>query len=241
MKAADSKQQTASSILYDADAEQIIKFHTERRGTLYPVAHIFKAGALRDESILEYERAKDQRITDAEVSEVNDRDAIAITGQAFKAALLFASKNLDRAEGYSGKPSEKDQVFAVGQLLGADFDELPLAMGDQLCPDEDDDSSTYRLKCASNGTIIVTTHELRAATKDEISESQALQSRVLVVQGTKIGTRDQRIPSKAKRWAELYDLMKVKAEGYVNKIPLHHKMLVAMRHLKSEQKAITGN
>lgn len=228
-------------LLYDASAEQIVKFHTERRGKLYPVAHVFKAGALLEEPILEYERAKDQRISDAEVSEVDNRDAFAITGQAFKAALLFAKKNLDHTEGYSGQPSEKDLVFAVNQLLGAEFDELPLAMGDDLCPEEDDENSTYRLKCASNGTIIVTTHEMRAATKDEISESQALLSRVLVVQGTKLGQKDQRIPSKAKRWGELYDLMKVSAIGYADKVPLHHKMLVAQRHLKSEQKAITGN
>lgn len=228
-------------ILYDANSEQTIKMHTERRGMLYPVAHIFRAEALKDESILDYERSKDQRITDAEVSEVDDRDAFAVTGQAFKAALLFSQKNLDRTEGYAGTPSDKDKAFAVNQLLGAEFDELPLAMGDELCPDETDDSSTYRLKCASNGTIIVTTHEMRAATKDEISESQALLSRVVMVQGTKLGQRDQRIPSKAKRWGELYDSMKIAATGYVDKVPLHHKMLVAMRHLKSEQKAITGN
>jgi hypothetical protein len=233
--------EAAAPVLYDSDAGQVIKLHTERRGVLYPVSLIFRAGALNDESILEYERAKDQRISDAEISEADERDAVAITGQAYKAALLFASKNLERTEGYAGNASEKDQVFAVNQLLGAEFDELPLAMGDVLCPEEDDENSTYRLKCASSGTIIITTHEMRAATKDEISESQALLSRVLIVKGTKLGVNDQRIPSKAKRWGELYDLMKASAGGYAGKIPLHHKMLVAMRHLKSEQKAITGN
>src|SRR5882724_1882221 len=228
------------AVMYDADAEQRVEFHTERRGTLYPVAHIFRAGALKDDAILEYERAKDQRLTDAEISEADDRDAMAIVGQSFQAALLYYEKNCERTEGYAGKVSDKDKVFAVNQLFGTGFDELPLAMGDQLCPEEDDDSSTYRLKCAANGKVVTTTHELRAASKDEISESQALMSRILLVQGTKFGQRDQRIPSKAKRWGELYDLMKVTVTGYTEKVPLHHKMSVAQRHLKSEQKAITG-
>lgn len=228
-------------ILYDTNAEQRVQFHTERRGVMYPVAHIFGAGALKDEAILEYERAKDQRLTDTEITEADDRDAMAIVGQSFRAALVYYDKNCDRAEGYAGKVSEKDKVYAVNQLFGTGFDELPLAMGDQLCPEEDDDSSTYRMKCAPNGKLLITKHEMRAASSEEVSESVALASRTLLVQGTKFGQKDQRIPSKAKRWGELYDLMKIKAVGYVDKIPLHHKMSVVQRHLKSEQKSITGN
>jgi hypothetical protein len=228
--------------LYDANAEQTIRFHTERRGTLYPVAHIFGTDALKHDSILEYERAKDQRLSDADLVETDERDATAISGQSYEAAIAFASKHLARTEGYAGAPSEKDRVFAVSQLFGAEFDELPMAMGDELCPEETDDNSTYRLKCRSpRGDIMVTTHELRAATKEEISESVALQSRVLIVKGTQFGQKDQRIPSKAKRWAELYYQMKVATTGYADKVPLHHAMAVAQRHLKSEQKAITGN
>jgi hypothetical protein len=227
--------------LYDADAEQRVEFHTERRGKLYPVAHIFRAGALKDESILEFERSRDQRLTDADLNEVDDRDAMAVTGDTFNASLRFYEKHCDRTEGYAGKVSDKDKVFAVDQLFATGFDELPLAMGDELCPEEDEDTSTYRMKAASNSKIVTTVHELRAASKDEISESRSLMSRILLVQGTKFNQRDQRIPSKAKRWGELYDLMKVNADGYSGRVPLHHKFSVAIRHLKSEQKAITGN
>jgi hypothetical protein len=227
--------------LYDANAEQTVSFHTERRGVMYPVKHVFSADALKDPAFLELERAKDQRLSDADVSEVDDRDAMAVTGDAFKAQLAFSMKYCVRTEGYAKAPSDKDRVYAVEQLFATGFDELPLAMGDELCPEEDDDTSTYYMNAASNGKVIRTTHEMRAASKDELAESRSLMSRVLIVKGTKFGTNDQRIPSKAKRWGELYDLMKVHVAGYADRVPLHHKVSVAIRHLKSEQKTITGN
>lgn len=230
-------------VLYDADAEQRVLFHTEKKGRTYKAVHIFKAGAVKDEAVLEYERSKDQRMSDVDITESNEKDAIAITSQGFKAALEFWEKYCDRVEGYANpdRVSTKDKAFAVGVLFGTEFKELPVAMDDELIPDDDDENSTYRMNCVDDGQVIATVHELRPATTDEISESQALQSRSLIVQGTKFGQRDQRIPSRAKRWGELYDLMKISASGYVRKVPLHHKMVVVQRHLKSEQQAITGN
>jgi hypothetical protein len=234
--------QQSAVVLYDADAEQRMPFHTERRGVMYPVAVVFRDGALKDDPILDYERAKDQRITDAALNESDEKDASAVSSQAYRAALQFAEKQVAGSEGYANKPSERDLAYAVQNLLfGVEFEELPIATSDQPCPDDDDDSSTYRMRCISNGVIITTVHKVKAATKDQISESQALQSRILLVQGTNFGKRDQRIPSKAKRWGELYDLMKIEATGYAGRVPLHHKMAVAMRHLKNEQQAITGN
>jgi hypothetical protein len=252
MTEANSEQQTDSNgggvplappAIYDTDVEQKMRFHTERRGVMYPVAHIFGSEALKDESILEYERARDQRLTDADVAEADDANAVALTNQSYNAALKFSEKYCLRKEGYAGKSSAKDNAFAVQNLLlGAEFEELPIATADQVCPEDDDDTSTYRLRCLSpEGVLMTTEHVMRPANSDEISEAQVLLSRTLLVQGTKFGQRDQRIPSKAKRWAELYDLMKVSTSRYARKIPLHHKVQVAQRHLKSEQKAITGN
>lgn len=231
----------APPVLYDVAAEQRMPFHTERKGVMYPVAIIFGPDALKYESILEYERTRDQRISDADVNEADDANAMAITSKGFQAALTFADKHTVNTEGYAGKPSNKDKAFAVQNLLfGVEFQELPVATSDQLCPEDDDDSSTYKVRCISNGVVVHVTHTLRAANSDEISEAQVLQSRTLLVQGTQFGQRDQRIPSKAKRWGELYDLMKSATTGYAGKVPLHHKVAVAMRHLKTEQKAITG-
>ena len=209
---------------------------------MYPVAHIFSPNALKDAAILEFERARDQRLTDAELTESDEKDATAITNQSYRAALEFSKKYCTGKEGYAGKSSDKDDAFAVQNLLfGAEFKELPVATSDQPCPEEGDDTSTYILRCISNGVVIDTKHTMKAATTEQISESQALLSRTLLVQGTQFGQRDQRIPSKMKRWGELYDLMKESSSGYARKTPLHHKALVAQRHLKSSHKAITGN
>lgn len=239
----NSKRETGSTpILYDADGEHRLTFQTERKGVMYPVAIVLGETALKEESILDFERDKDQRISDATATESNEKDAAAVSSQAYQAAVKFGRKHLKAHEGYANKPSERDLAFAVQTLLfGVEFEELPVATSDQPCPDEDDDTSTYRLKCFSNGKILITEHVVKAATKDQIAEVQALQSRVLLVQGANFGKRDQRIPSKAKRWGEIYDSIKVEAKGYSGRVPLHHKKAIAERHLKNEQEAITGN
>lgn len=237
-KAGEGAEQV--SLLYDCDLPQRVLFYTERKGKKYRVAHIFRADAVKDEAILEYDRAKNQRLTDADVNEA-DEEATAVSSQGYKAALAFWEKHCETTEGYAGRVGEKDKAYAVGLLLSSEFEELPVALSDEACPEEDDESSTHRMFCLSDGRKILTIHELRPASTNEVSECQSLLSRTLLVQGTQYGQRDQRVPAKAKRWGELYDLMKVSASGYKRKVPLHHKMVVAIRHLKSEQKAITGN
>src|SRR4051812_13699333 len=187
--AASAPDEQTNTVLYDADAEQRVLFHTEHKGRMYKAVHVFKAGAVKDEAVLEYERSKDQRLTDVDVSESDEKDAVAISSQAFKAALDFAAKYRDRVEGYSNanRVADKDTSFAVGVLFSTEFQELPVAMDEELIPDDDDESSTYRLNCVIDGKVITTVHELRPATTDEVSESQALQSRSLIVQGTKFG------------------------------------------------------
>lgn len=227
--------------MYDADVDQVIRFHTEKKGRLYPVAHVFASSALKDEAILDLERQRNQRISDAEVSEADDASAMAITSQGYQAALTFSEKHCVRVEGYAGKSGQKDNAYAVGLLFAVQFEELPLAAADELCPEDDGEQSTYRMRCLNHlGEAITVVHILRPANSDELSEAELLRSRTLLVQGTQFGKRDQRIPSTAKRWAELYDLMQVDTEGYYRKVPLHHKKAVAERHLKNEQKAITG-
>lgn len=234
-------QAAVATLLYDADAEQRVLFHTEHKGRMYKAVHIFKAGAVKDQAVLDYERSKNQRLTDADITETDEKDAMAVTNKSFGAALDFWEKYCGRTEGYAGRVSSKDKAFAVGVLFGVEFEELPVAMDDELIPDEDDENSTYRMNCVADGKVVATVHELKSATTDQISEAQTLQSRSLIVRGQQFGQRDQQIPSRAKRWGELYDQMKASASGYTRKVPLHHKMAVAQRHLKSEQKAITGN
>ncbi len=226
--------------LYDAEAEQKMSFQTERKGRMYSVTHIF--GPIKDDKVIAYERTRDQRITDAETSESDTKDAMAITSKGYAAAIEYWNNTDTKTEGYAGKVSDKDKAFAVQNLLFAvEFEELPLATGEELCPEEDDDTSTLKLRCLFDGQVVTTSATLRAATPGEISDFQILMSRTLLVQGTQFGQRDQRIPSKAKRLGELFDLVKVSVTGYAGRVPLHHKMAFALRHFRAEQKASTGN
>jgi hypothetical protein len=227
-------------LFYDSDAEQRMGFQTERKGRLFNVCHIF--GPLKDEAVIEYERGRDQRISDAESSESNDQDAMAVTSRSFQAAVRYWDSTGARAEGYAGSVSSRDKAFAVQNLLFAvEFDSLPLATADELCPDEDDESSTHRLRCLFDGGLIVTEHTMRAGTPDEVAEFQSLMSRALIVRGTQFGQTDQRIPSKAKALGALYDRVKLGTAGYAGRVPLHHKMAVVLRHFRAQQKATAGN
>ena len=231
---------TALAGVYDADREQRLPFMTERRGKLYNVVHVF--GPVRDEDVVAFERGRDQRISDAEANESNEQDAMAVTSKSFQAAVAYWDSTGARAEGYAGAVSDKDKAFAVQNLLFAvEFDSLPLAAGDELCPAEDEDSSVYMLRCMYAGKIVKTEHVLRPGTPSEVAEFQSMMSRALLVRGTQFGQMDQRIPSKAKRLGELYDRVKVKSDGYAGRTPLHHKMAVVLRHFRAQQKTTEGN
>ena len=228
------------SDVYDADTEQRLAFQTERRGKLYNVVHVF--GAVRDEAVIAYERGRDQRISDAESGESNEQDAMAVTSKSFQAAVAYWNTTATRAEGYAGSVSDKDKAFAIQNLLFAvEFDTLPLAPGDELCPDEDEESSTHMLRCLFDGRLVTTEHTLRPGKPEEVAEFQSMTSRALLVRGTQFGQTDQRIPSKAKRLGELYDTVKVSCEGYAGRVPLHHKMAVVLRHFRAQQRATEGN
>jgi hypothetical protein len=229
-----------AAVVYDADAEQRVSFQTERKGRLYRVVHLF--GPLRDDAIIEYERGRDQRISDAESTESNEQDAMAVTNRSFQAAVRYWDTNNSRAEGYSGRVSDKDTAFAVQNLLFAvELDAPQLATADELCPEVDDDQQVHQLRCLFNGCIAETEHTLRAAAPDELAEFQSLMSRALLVRGTRFGQTDQRIPSKARSLGTLYDRLKVSATGYAGRVPLHHKMAVVLRHFRAQQKITEGN
>ena len=229
----------SEAVIYDADAVQRVIFQTERKGRLYTVTHIF--GPIKDDAVLEYERQRSQKLTDAGADESDEQDATAISSKGYQAAINYWNARDTKAEGYAGVVSDRDKAFAVNLLFGVEFQQLPLASADELCPPDDDENSAYVLRCLFDSRECYTSATLRPAKPQEIEEFESLMSRALLVQGTRFGQRDQRIPARAKRLSELFDLMKVSVDGYKERVPLHHKTAFALRHLRSEQKAITGN
>jgi len=231
--------------LYDADAEQKMPFQTERRvsgvAKLYNVAHIF--GPIKDADVFEYDRRRNQTIGEANEQEIDQTGGTSIEAKkGAGAAINYWDSTGARAEGYAGKVSNADKVFAVSNLLfGFEFNELPMASADELCPEEDDAASTYSARCIFSGHVVEVSASLRPATTEELTDFQRLKSRTIMVRGQQFGKQDLIIPSQSKRLAELFDLMVVGTTGYAGRVPGHHKVAYANRHLSSQQKAITGN
>jgi len=238
-RAAALIEEKAKDVLYDADSRQRVAFQTERSSRMYNVAHIF--GPLLDENVLEYERSRSQRLSEAGANESDEEDATAVTSTGFLAALNYWNKTGATAEGYAGKVSDRDKAFAVGLLFGVEFESLRIANAEELCPEEGDEQSTYVLRCLFDGREVYTQAVMKAATANQIENFESLMSRTLLVKGTRYGQRDQRIPAKAKQLAEMFDQMVASTQGYVGRVPLHHKAAFALRHLRAEQKSITGN
>ncbi len=245
----ETNQSPSQTALYDADSPQVVPMQTERRSKLYNVKHLI--GAIPREALLEYERALQVRVSDADSDESDEQDAKAVTSNAFSAALTFYDAVAESTEGYSYKDednwkkelSKEDKHFVVNKvLLAAEFIELPLASDSEACPAEDEDTSTYPMRCIFNGQLVTVTHTLKAASAEDLSEFAGIMGRSLLVQGTQFGETDQRIPSRALALEVLYDRAKVETTNYAGgKVPLHHKKLVAQRHYRRQQKAVTKN
>jgi hypothetical protein len=236
-------------LIYDADAPQRVPMQTERRGKLYKVTH--RIDAIKRESILEYERALQVRLTDADTGESDEQDARAVTSNTFAAAQDFYDKVSNApAEGYTFKNpaawkeelSKSDKGYVVnGILLAVEFRELPLASESEACPAEDEDTSTYHMRCIFNGQLVDLEHTLRAPSAEDLTTYTGIMGRQLLVQGTQFGQTDQRIPSRALALEVLYDRLKMQAKGYADRVPIHHKKAVVQRHFKKIQKATTKN
>ena len=234
-------------LLYDADAPQRVPMKVERHGKLYLVAHNFRG--IKDDDIIEFERTKDVRLSDADDSESDEQSAMAVTSKQFAAAIALWEKLAESVENYALKQPEgewqkevsaKDKAFAVNSvLLAVEFVELPVAAADEACPPDDDDTSTYIMRAIYNGQVVETRHVLRAANADEMGQFTGLMQRALLVQGTRFGQNDQRIPSRARGLGELYRKVKIETTGYSRRVPLHHQMAVALHHFRAQHKADT--
>ncbi len=134
----DTQQQEPTQpptvLLYDADAPQRVPMKVERHGKLYLVAHNFRG--IKDDDIIEFERTKDVRLSDADDSESDEQSAMAVTSKQFAAAIALWEKLAESVENYALKQPEgewqkevsaKDKAFAVtGVLLAVEFVELPV-------------------------------------------------------------------------------------------------------------------
>lgn len=239
---------TKTTVLYDADAEQRIPFQFERNSRLYNVAHIF--APLVDDDIAEYERGRNLRLTSAEPSESDERDAMAIQGDTFGPAVSLWDLKIVRVENYVCAASPdfrklvptRHKAFAVqSALMPVEILPLPLVGDAEAFPEGgDDNTATIRLRALFGEQQVITEHVLRSPSADDMAAYRSLMSRALVVKGTRFGKQEQRIPSRSRRLGQLYDQMFVNSKGYSGRVPLHHKMAVVLDHLRGEEESL-GN
>ena len=238
-----------AALLYDCDAQQRIPFDTERRGRMFKVVHVIDA--VKDEDIIEFERGLDVRLSDADSQDTDDPNALAMSSKTLEPALKLWDKRAVGVEKYALKNPDgewkdeiaaRDKAFAVtGVLLALQFKALPVAADDEACPADDDDTSTYIARAIFNGQIVELRHVLRRATPEQVSEFQGVMNRVYMVEGTRFGETDQRIPSRSKALGALYDKLKVETSGYAGRVRLDHKRAVVMRHMRAQHKADAKN
>jgi hypothetical protein len=241
--------ETLIPVLYDVSAPQRVYMQTERQGRLYNVVHIIDP--IGRETLLEFERALQVRVSDADTDESDEQDAKAVTSNAFNAGQAFYDSVASGTERYTFKNpddwknemSKSDKNFVVnGALLAAEFIETPLASDSEGCPAEDDNTSIYHMRCWFDGQLVNIEHKLDGGSAADLAEFVGIMGRSLLVQGTQFGQTDQRIPSRVLALEVLYDRVKVEATGYKDgRVPLHHKKMVAQRHFKKQQKIVAKN
>jgi hypothetical protein len=105
--------------LYDADAEQRMAFQTERRvagiAKLFNVAHIF--APITEDPVFEYRRRCAQSVGEASEQETDQTGGTSIEAKrGNEAAIHYWDSTGTRTEGYAGKVSDADRIYAVTNL-----------------------------------------------------------------------------------------------------------------------------
>lgn len=216
-----------SSELYDAEAPQRVRVALLQEGEQIEVTHVLRAPS--DEQVLVYVNA----------GYTGNED------EAFAVGVQLWNELIDGAEGYEdaegNAPTKlalidgvdaQDKFFAVENgLLATRTLPVPKAQPGRkfvLGNSGNSAGAIFKLGVFNNGQEIVTTHILRRPTTDEYRQGQAW----LASQAN--GT------ARAETMAALYDKLKVSVAGYANRVPVHHKVIVVLAHLRRQQQLVMG-
>lgn len=246
---------TPAPLLYDADANQRVPFRIDNEGETVEVAFIL--GPQTDEAIAEYDRLTNERYLAADEEESGDRNAMETTDESFGAAVWLLNDRLLDAEGFGAegetKPENwKELVFDDDRDRAAVIDDAYLAAqvvpaplakkGKRLPWSRPARKAVVNVLALFNGHQVRLTHERTAVpTSNQITEFRSIRKSRYLVQGTKLGQGEIRVPPKARRLAALYDQLGYETTGYAGRVPLHHKALVVVHDLGKEAEAVRKN
>jgi hypothetical protein len=239
----------SENFVYDADAQQRVPLQVVHGGKTFNVAHTF--ASLTDDLLIEYEKRCDVRLSRAEKKETDGERGVSSNRKTFLAAVWLWDALAQSVEGYKiddganfkEKVNDKYKAPAVEEaILACRIDEtLVMADEGELMPVGDEASSVIRLCSYFAGQEVITEHTLREPNADEMKRYQSLKSRSLVVQGTRLGRNETRIPASARALGKLYDEVQLTASGYAGRVPLHHKCAVIEHHMNAEQEVTVKN
>lgn len=251
--------QPSSVILYDADANQRIPFSREEDGFLYDVVYVM--GPQKDGALIEYDRRCDRRLFAADEHETGERNALESIDKSFEAAVWLAKDRLVDVDGF-GEPGEvkpenwkeligtdSDLAAIVDQAyLAADIAPVPPAkLGQRLgWKKATPVNEVIRVRALFEGHQLILSHERRApVSPDEIktlseviATFKSIMKQRWLVEGTRTGKGETRIPPKAEALGAVYDRLGYQTTGYKGRVPLHHKQLVVIHDLSKEADAV---
>lgn len=244
-----------SPILYDATADQRIPFYVEDEGQRFEVGYIL--GPQTDEVLTEYDRQCDRRMMQADQQETGERNAVESISKEFEASLWLFNDRLKDVEGFGEAGAEKPENWR--ELIGDDKDKVavideaylaamvvppPIAKPGKVLQWRTKRVEIVPLKAVFNGYEVELTHERQTElTSDHLSDFNGIMRSRWLVQGTKVGTPETRVPPKVARLGKLYDQLNYKTTGYAanGKVPLHHKAIVVMHDLGKAGEAVRKN
>jgi len=231
-------------ILFNADAEQRVPLSIKKGNKRFEVAHKFRAPS--DEEILEYERRRNVRVREARPEEL-DEDAVLSKDDSFDAAVWLWNKLAESREGYIAREDWKDSTNANDKVTAITEGLLATEVvppGDDVLSEEllsDEELSSVTLRCLFDGKAVDTVHHLRAPNAADMRSYRSLMSQNFIVRGSRFRTAETRIPPRAKKLAELYDSLLETFDGYIGRVPVHHKMAVALELFGQQSRALEKN
>jgi hypothetical protein len=216
-----------SSTLFDADAEQRIELLIQYRGVERTVAH--RLAPVTDELFFQYEQKKQIRVR------VSGQDLLVVRNddQELAAAEWLWNELAVGREGYVERDDWRartnlwDKAQAVREGLLAVYvtgDANPVTDGEDELVD-DDLGTEIALDCLYNGTVLTTRHAFSAPSAADVKEYDRMMRVAdnLIARGRRSDAAQIVIPSKARELAALYDRLIIQTDGYVGRVPAHHK------------------
>lgn len=178
---------------------------------------------------------------------LQDDAAIGLADDELTSPKIF-ERHIDSAEGFEDEagnafaPADlaelvpvEDQQYAVdGALLGTHLLAAPAA-NRKLNLRNPPVTSKYKLLAWFNGQEVMTEHVLANESQEVRRVWGSLELRTFP-----ITFGDIQIRSYARGLVTLYDALVESSEGYVGRVPAHHKMIVITAHLRGRREILLG-